>query len=164
VILDEEVFAVIMALTIVASVFAAAQILRPSVVEPFTAIGLLNEKGKIGDYPKKAVLGDNITFYIFVDNHMGKPIYYKVVYKIGINETLPTNTTPSPEPPVMEWKGVLNHEANATFKVQVPIKYPSEGEVNKITLIFELWTYDPDLNKWTYTGRWTHLHLEVVKP
>ena len=161
-ILDDEVFAVLMAIVVVASVFTAAQILRPEVVEPFTAIGLLNERCKIGDYPREVILGENITLCIFVTNYMGRPIYYRVVYRIGTNETLPTNTTPSPEPEIMEWRGVLGHGDNATFKVVVPVQYPEGKRVDRVALIFELWIYDLDNNRWVYTGRWNHLYVKPV--
>ncbi len=158
-ILDEEVFAVIMAIIVVGSVFGIAQVLRPSVVEPFTAIGLLNEECKIGDYPEIVVAGENITLCIFVHNYMGYPIYYKVVYKIGTNETLPTQNTSSPEPPVMEWKGFLDHNENTTFKVAITVDRPGK----KIALIFELWLYDPDKDTWVYSGRWVHLYVDVLE-
>lgn len=163
-ILDEEVFAVLLALVVVASVFASAQILRPEVVEPFTALGLLNEERKIGDYPKVAVLNDTLTLYVFVYNYMGRPVYYRVVYKVGTNETLPTNSTPSAEPTIMEWRGVLGHDQNTTFPVKVPVRYPEGREPERVALIFELWTYDVESGKWVYSGRWVHLYVEVKRP
>ena len=161
-ILDEEVFAVVLALTVVASIFAAVQLLKPSVIEPFVAIGLLNEHCKIGEYPRYVVEGSNVTLCIFVENYMGKPIYYKVVYKIGTSETLPTNTTPSPVKPVMEWRGILAQGENTTFIVKIPVYVPKPN-VTRITLIFELWIYDTKSMRWVYSGRWVDLHVELVK-
>ena len=157
--LDDEVLAVITAIVVVASVFAIAQILRPAVAEPFTAIGLLNQDCKIGDYPDVAVEGENLTLCIFVDNHMGYPIYYRVIYKLGTNQTLPTNQTPSTEEPLMEWEGILAHGENATFNVNVPVV----GPAGRRALIFELWTYSPEHEAWVYTGRWVHLYVEVAE-
>jgi hypothetical protein len=161
VILDEEVLAVVLAVTIVASVLGAALILRPEVVEPFTAIALLNEECKMGDYPRYAAEGSNLTLCIYVYNHVGKPVYYMVVYKLGSAETLPTNTTPSPQKPLASWRGVLSHGENTTFLVEVPVRAPSPGAVNA-TLIFELWIYDTSTSSWSYTGRWVHLHVQLV--
>lgn len=160
----EEVFAVIMAIIVVASVFAAAQVLRPKVIEPFTALGLLNENCVIGYYPREVVVGENVTLCIFVDNHMNEPIYYRVVYRIGTNNTIPTNTTPSPEPEIKEWRGVLNQGENTTFKVVVPIKYSGKTNTSRVALIFELWIYNVDNNEWVYTGRWNHLYVKLVSP
>ncbi len=156
--LDDEVLAVVTAIVVVASVFAIAQILRPAVAEPFSAIGLLNQDCKIGDYPDVAAKGENLTLCIFVDNHMGHPIYYRVVYKLGTNQTLPTNQTPSSEEPIMEWEGLLAHGENATFHVSVPV-----NETGRRALIFELWTYSPEQGAWVYTGRWVHLYVDVAE-
>ncbi len=164
-IMDSEVQAVIVALAVVASVFAAASLLRPEVTEPFEAIGLLDESCKIGYYPSELVVGGNATLCIFVSNYMGHPIYYKVVYKIGLNTTLPTNTTPSPEQAVMEWRGVLEHGGNTTFLVEVPFKPPEAyAGRDRVALIFELWNYDAERGEWVYTGRWVHLYVKPVKP
>lgn len=165
-IMDEEVQAVIVALAVVASVFASAMVLRQgTVAEPFDAIGLLDESCKIGYYPTEALVGGNVTLCIFVFNYMGEPEYYKVVYKIGTNETLPTNTTPSPEPVIMEWRLALPHNANTTFLVDVPFT-PPDGYAgrDRVALIFELWRYDAGRNEWIYTGKWVHLYVKPVRP
>jgi len=67
-----------MAIIVVGSVFSVAQLLRPSVTEPFTAIGLLNENCEIGDYPSKVFRGENITLCIFLYNYMGYPLLMQV--------------------------------------------------------------------------------------
>jgi len=157
-IFDDEVLAVVLALIVVGSVFGVAELLRPRVTEPFTALGLLNENLKIGDYPSKVVAGQNITLGIFVDNHMGYPIYYRVVFKVGDNTTLPTNSTESPMPPLKYWEGFLDHDANTTFLIHISV-----SEVGRKALIFELWTYDPEAGEWRYSGRWNHLYVDVVE-
>lgn len=165
-IMDEEVQAVIVALAVVASVFASAMILRQGVVaEPFDAIGLLDESCKIGYYPTEALVGGNVTLCIFISNYMGEPEYYKVVYKVGTNETLPTNTTPSPEPAVMEWRVALPHGGNTTFLVEAPFNPPPGYRgLDRVALIFELWRYDAREGGWVYTGKWVHLYVRPVEP
>ncbi len=159
---DDEVLAVLLAIITVASVVGAVQVMRPGVVEPFTAIGLLNQYCRIGDYPRKAIAGENITLCIFVSNYMGKPIYYRVVFKVGTNRTIPSGSTPSPEIPLREWRGVLSHGENTTFIVSVAI--PKWFNGSRAALIFELWIYNTTIGSWQYTGRWTHLYVDVVKP
>lgn len=165
-IMDEEVQAVIIALTVVASVFASAMVLRQgTVAEPFDAIGLLDASCKIGYYPTEALVGGNVSLCIFVSNHMGRPEYYKIVYKIGTSESLPTNTTPSPEPPLMEWRVALPHDGNVTLPVKVPFKPPSEyRRLDRVAVIFELWRYDAERGGWVYTGKWVHLYVKPVQP
>ena len=161
--LDEEVFAVLLAIVVVGSVFAIAQVVRPKVIEPFTAIGLLNEECKIGEYPKEVFVGQNVTLCIFLDNHEGYPLLMKVKYKIGVSEELPTNTTPSPRPTIKEFEAVLDDGENVTMLVKVPITV-NEGFVGKrVALIFELWIYDVDKHEWVYSGRWNHLYVKVLE-
>ncbi|MEM1696129.1 MAG: hypothetical protein QW764_04870 [Desulfurococcaceae archaeon] len=162
-ILDEEVFAVILAVSVVASTVGIALVLRPDVVEPFNAIGLLNENCKIGELPRVALNSTVLRLCIFIANYMGKPVYYRVVYKIGDADTLPTATTPSPESPVAEWFSVLGNKKNTTILVNVPV-YTSKPLPANVTLIFELWMYDTGLDSWVYTGRWVHLHLNITPP
>ncbi len=159
---DDEVLAVLLAIITVASVIGAVQVMRPGVVEPFTAIGLLNQYCMIGDYPKKAIPGENITLCIFVSNYEGRPIYYKVVFRVGTNMTIPSNSTPSPEQSLGMWRGVLSHGENTTFIVSVAI--PKWFNGSRAALIFELWIYNTTARGWQYTGRWVHLYVDVVKP
>ncbi|PLJ76894.1 DUF1616 domain-containing protein [Infirmifilum sp. SLHALR2] len=161
-ILDEEVFAVILAVVTVASVFAAAQLLRPEVQEPFTALGLLDAQCRIGDYPRRVIPGQPTDLCVFVYNHEGRPIYYKVVFRVGTNGTIPSNSTPSPELPIAEWRGALAHGENATFRVSVAVPQGFNG--SRAALIFELWVYNATEGGWVYTGRWTHLYVDVVRP
>lgn len=161
--LDEEVFAVILALIVVGSIFSVAQLIRPNVTEPFTAIGLLNENCMIGDYPSKVFSGENITLCIFLYNHMGYPLLMQVRYKIGSNTTLPTNSTPSPVPTILIFDKLLDHGGNTTFLVEVPISVNESFVGKRIALIFELWFYDIDRDEWIYSGRWNHLYVEVLE-
>ena len=156
---DDEVFAVVMAIIVIGSVFGIAQTLRPAVTERFTALGLLNSECLIGDYPKTVVAGDNVTLCIFVFNYNGTPIYYRVQFKIGDKSTLPTNTTPSSMPVLKYWEGMIDHNQNTTFKVNVSVNEPGP----KKAIIFELWYYIPANDTWVYSGRWTHLYVNVVE-
>lgn len=157
-ILDEEVFAVILAITIIGSAIGVVMILMPGSSENFTAIGLLNSECKIGDYPRVALNNTYIDLCIFIANYMNKPILYKVIYKIGNETTLPTNSTPSDSEPLESWWGVLSNGGNTTFPVRVLVASPSIG---RVALIFELWIYDTDKRDWVYSGEWVHLYINV---
>lgn len=159
--LDEEVFAVILAVTVVASIIGIAIVIRPEVTEPFTALGLLNKDCKMGEYPRTTPNGSYIDLCISVVNYMGKPVYYKVIYKIGDRETLPTNTTPSPVDNLAMWSGILIHGGNATTPVKIPV-YVFDPLPRRIALIFELWLYNTQIRNWEYTGRWAHLYINVT--
>ncbi|MEL9908078.1 MAG: hypothetical protein QXP97_00765 [Desulfurococcus sp.] len=157
--LNDEVFAVILALIIVASVFTVAQEFRG--IEPFNAIGLLNQECKIGYYPDFVLIGENLTLCIYIYNYMGSPEAYMVVYKFGTPDTLPTNTTPSPEPALWNYTVVLNHGEEALLKIGAPIPYRPDMIGDNASLIFELWMYNTAKGEWEYTGRWVHLHVVV---
>lgn len=162
-ILDEEVFAVIIAISVVASTVGIAVVLRPDVVEPFTAIGLLDENCKIGKYPRTASNDSILRLCVFIANYMGKPVLYQVVYKIGDSETLPTNTTPSLRGRVLALMGVLGNKHNRTMLVDIPV-FTDKSLPTTVALIFELWLYDTNTGTWVYTGRWAHLYLNVTPP
>ena len=162
-ILDEEVFAVLLAIIVVGSVFATAQILKPKVSEPFTAIGLLNEKCVIGEYPENVFPGENVTLCVFLYNHMGYPVLMNVKFKIGLESDLPTNSTPSPEPAIENFTVLLGHGENMTLPVKVPIVLSEKYVGKRVALIFELWIYDIDREEWVYSGRWNHLYVNVVE-
>ena len=160
--LDEEVFGVITALIVIGSVFSAALVLRPSNPEPFTAIGLLNENCKIGDYPDFVLTGENRTLCIFISNHMREPEAFMVIYKFGTPaDKLPTNTTPSPVKPVQTFYAILNSGQETIMKTQIHIPARPDLIGRNATLIFELWQYSTQENKWIYTGKWVHLHVRV---
>ncbi len=159
-ILDEEVFAVILAVSIIASTLGIALVLRPGNIEPFTAIGLLNENCKIGEYPEKAFNESNLRLCIYVENQLGYTGYFKVVYKIASNTSLPTNTTPSPTPIVKEWRFVLASNESIETSVEVPVYCPSPP--CRMALVFELWEYNIEEKTWMYTGRWVHLYINIT--
>lgn len=161
--LDEEVFAVLLAVIVVGSVFSIAMIIKPENPEPFTAIGLLNEDCKIGDYPSRVFNGDNLTLCIFLDNHLDHTVLFGVRYKLATNTSLPTNTAPSPSKTVKEWDIILDKYGNTTFHVVVPVNTTLTNTSTRIALVFELWVLDPYNYTWVYTGRWVHLYVNVLE-
>jgi uncharacterized membrane protein len=157
-VLDDEVMAVLTAVVMIASIIGIAMML-PRNPEPFLAIGLLNERGKIGDYPRLLVTGEPIRLQVFLENHMGKASMLKVEAKLGSRGRIPTNKTPLDAKPFLERIVILNHGQNATIPVEFSVK--SEG-VN-LALVFELWMYDTSRGTWVYTGRWCHLYVNVTR-
>jgi len=162
-ILNDEVFAVILAIMVIGSIFSVAEVLQPRIVEPFISIGLLNEECKIGDYPGEVFIGENLTLCLLLYNYMGYPVLVQVKYKIGTNETLPTNTTPSPRPAIMIFEKLLDHNENITLLIQVPIAVNKSYVGKEIALIFELWIYDVNQDNWVYSGIWNQLYVKVLE-
>lgn len=163
VILDEEVFAVMISITVIASVIGFAVVVFPRDGESFVAMGTLNENCRLGGYPTQVVMGSNITLCIFIYNHLGKPVVYQVVYKIGLDSSqLPTNTSPSIAEPLKLWRGILEHGRNITFYVSVHIPYDNRLLNRNASLIFELWILNSEKEAWSYSGRWNHLWVRIV--
>lgn len=157
-ILDEEVFAVILAISVVASAVGIAVVLTPEIPEPFMSLGLLNEECKIGRYPTMVQNGSFVELCIYVVNYMNKPVFYRVDYKLSEDGSLPTNTTPLPIEPISSWYGVLNNKENTT----IPVKVFVATHKSRVVLVFELWVYDSTIRSWTYTGIWNHLRVNVT--
>lgn len=158
VILSGEVWAVIMAVLLVGAVFAFSQAITSTrVTEPFSELGVLGPRMKIGDYPRVVVAGEVFRLYLYVGNHMGKPIYYVVFVKLG-NASTPVD--PAPVEPFMRLDLILMHGENVTMPVDIAITEPC---VNK-RLIFELWVYNSTVKDFTYHGRWCQLWLNVTAP
>ncbi len=155
-ILDEEVWAVILAIIVVGGVFAVSQAyLSGRVVEPFSELGLLGKNMKIGDYPRELIVGDNATFYIYVGNHMGRPMYYVVEVKLGDNST---EIDPAPIEPVFTFERVLLHNQTWIFRVDLPVESPGLNQ----RIIVELWIYNETIDGLQYHGRWTQLWINVT--
>jgi len=162
-ILSDEVFAVILAIMVIGSIFSVVEVIQPRIIEPFISLGLLNEECKIGDYPREVFIGENLTLCLLLYNYMGYPVIMQVKYKIGTNETLPTNTTPSPQPVIMVFEKLLDHNENITLLIQVPIAVNKSYVGKEIALIFELWIYDVDHGNWVYSGIWDQLYVKVLE-
>ena len=85
-IFKEEVIAVITVILIVATILATIQIINNEIViKPFSVLGLLNKDAKIGDYPREVVAGTPFQLNVYVENHEGKTMYYKIFIFLNLN-------------------------------------------------------------------------------
>ncbi|MGC9171035.1 MAG: DUF1616 domain-containing protein, partial [Thermoproteus sp.] len=149
---DEEVAAVVAAVAVVLLAFVAALELRPAVAEPFSAIGLLGPGGKIGGYPSEVSAGQPIRLYIFLYNHMGRPVWYVVEVKVD-NGTVPP---PLPSPPVLTIQRLLLEGQNWTAPLTI-----SFNRTGRWRLVAELWEVYPN-GTTAYTGQYVQLWLNVT--
>ena len=158
-IMDEEVAAVVLALVIVASVFAVAYVVNKSrVAEPFSAIGLLGPNKKIGNYPTHVHPGEKFLLWVYVFNYEGHVMLYRVYIKLG-NRTTLVNSTISANAPIIDYFDLcLTHNESAL----VPV-YLSINRTGSYKLIFELWAYSPRTRRFKYLGLWNHLYINVTR-
>lgn len=152
----EEVYAVVLAILIVVGVFALANwLMAGRVVEPFSALGVLGPRMKIGDYPRRVIVGEQFLLHIYVHNYMGKPMYYFICIKLG-NKSTPID--PSPLKPFKVFERVLDHNETLVFPIKLSI---NETGIN-YRLIFELWVYNDTTKNVTYHGIWCQLWINVT--
>ena len=153
-----EVWAVILAIVLVGVVFAISQaVWAKRVIEPFSELGVLGPHMKIGDYPSEVVAGDTLKLYIYVGNHMGKPMLYTVLIKL-CNKTTPVD--PAPVEPMMSFTHALLNNGTWIFPISVTL---TDVGLNW-RLVFELWAYNPDTDRVEYLGLSCWLWINVTAP
>ena len=153
-----EVWAVILAIILVGVIFAVSQaIWAERVIEPFSELGVLGPHMKIGDYPSEVVAGDTFKLYIYVGNHMGKPMLYTVLVKL-CNKTMPVD--PAPVEPMMSFTHALLN--NETWISPINVTLTDVGL--NWRLVFELWAYNPETDRVEYLGLSCWLWINVTAP
>jgi len=61
----------------------------------FVVFGLLNDQKKAENYPTEAKVGENISFYVSVENYMNKDFTFRVELLKGDNNTILSSTEPA---------------------------------------------------------------------
>ncbi|MEM1637573.1 MAG: DUF1616 domain-containing protein [Pyrobaculum sp.] len=143
---DSEVAAIVVAVAVVATAFATAVQFRPQ--QPFTAIGILGPQGKIGGYPDNVAPGTNVSLYIYVYNHMGTPIWFRVVGRY----TPSPNVTASPNGFYIREFFLPN---NGSILLPVSFKVNSTGVFKA-----ELWMYETN-GTLVYTNETAYIWIHV---
>ncbi|MEM2167651.1 MAG: DUF1616 domain-containing protein [Candidatus Bathyarchaeia archaeon] len=157
---DEEVLAVLAAIAVIAIVFAVSQALYAGrVVEPFSELGLLGSSGKIGDYPRNVAMGLPFQLNIYVGNHEGKVMYYRVLVKVGDKSSIVNASTPLSTEPIMDVRVVLEHNSSRIIPINITLYEP----MINARLVFEMWIYDEVAGVFKYHGRWNQLWINVTE-
>jgi uncharacterized membrane protein len=158
-VLDDEVLAVLTAIVLVSSIVAGVQVLYAGrVVEPFSELAILGPEGKISNYPKEVVAGSPFTLVVYVGDHEGRAVYYKVLVKLGDGSSIVNEITPLMAEPIAELRAVLSHNFSTTLPINLTICEPG----TRLKLVFELWTFDEATREFRYRGIWNQLWLNVT--
>lgn len=158
IITSKKVCALILGALIVVALFAVALTYFPSWGgEQFSELGILGPSMKLGDYPSQIVAGETITLYAYIGNHMGKPIHYIFMVKLGDNST---SVNPAPIEPIQQYEKIVNNNQTVTFPITLTF---AEAASNQ-RIIFELWTYNETLNQNQYHQRWGQLWINITAP
>jgi len=159
--IDERVTAALVALIVVVGAFSVSQaFLAGRVVEPFSELGVLGPNQKIGDYPNSMLVGENFTLYLYVGNHEGRSMYYRVYVKLSDRSSLVNENTSLDAPHIAYHDVILQN--NQTWLKPVTLHIDKPG--TNLRLVFELWTYTPDQEAFTYHNRWLQLWVNVTRP
>ncbi|MEM3437497.1 MAG: DUF1616 domain-containing protein [Nitrososphaerales archaeon] len=157
--IDEEVQAVVLAIIVVIGAFSVSQaFIAGRVVEPFSELAILGPNKKIGDYPKNLTVSENFNLYLYIGNHEGKVMYYRVYVKLGNQSSIINESTPLNTPPIAYYETILAN--NQTWLKSITLHIDEPG-IN-YRLVFELWVYRPEEGIFTYHERWCQLWLNVT--
>ena len=150
-----------MALGIVTALalFAAISPLIPQGGEKFSELGLLGPGQRVGGYPDSVQAGQRFLLYVFVGNHERAPSYYEVQIKLGNLSTAISNSSSAQVPAMLTHYTILDDNSSTTFPVSLSIPHAGDGQ----RLIFELWTFNLTDSRFTYTGIWNQLWLNVTE-
>jgi len=149
--------AVLALMLIIAAVGAYQFFVGGRISEAFSELGVLGPGMKLADYPKETVAGEAVRLYAYIGNHMGKPMYYTVMIKIGDNETA---VNPAPVEPVVKLERVMLHDENSTSPVDITLTKPGLNQ----RIIFELWMYNETTRQVQYHERWCQIWVNVTAP
>lgn len=159
--IDTEVTAAVLAVITVVAIAVGVEALLPyRMSEQFSELGVLGPNMKIADYPKELVTGENFTLYLYVGNHEGHVMYYRVLVKLGDNTTKISEDEPSDAEQLLSREVILQDGGNWTAPITLSIDKPGLNQ----RLIFELWIYNPESHQFQYHGRWCQLWLNITAP
>ncbi len=159
--IDEEVTAVVLAVVVVVGVFSVSQtIFAGRIVEPFSELAVLGPGKMIGDYPSTVVTGEPFQLYLYVGNHEGHAMYYRVLVKLSDQASNVSETQPLDAPALAYYETVVQHGGNQTRPITLSL---GTAGLNR-RLVFELHAYNTELERFTYHGRWCQLWLNVTEP
>ncbi len=155
-IFNEEVVAVALSIVIILIVFLTAQSIVSGYTQPFSAIGLLGPTGKLGNYPSTVVVGQPISLYIYVYNHMGVPTWF--VVRVFVTNNTVAQPPPLNQTPIMVFQRVLLN--NESWVEPLTLSINSTGTYR---IIGELWMYSPSNLTLVYTGNYVQLWVNVTQ-
>lgn len=126
--------------------------------QPFSEVGILGPSGKIAGYPANVTAGENFTLDLFVANHEGRVMYYRVYEKVGNRSSTVSQSAPMSAPTVAYFDVVLKDNQSLLTPVTIDLEIPAANA----RLVFELWAYSADLGSFEYEGAWAQIWLNVT--
>ena len=129
------------------------------IVEPFSELGVLGPNMRLGDYPRELVTGEEFDLYLYLGNHEGRVMYYRVALKLG-DQSMNVSDTEALNVPVFRfYDQVLQDQMNATLPLSLSLNEAGDN----IRLVFELHRYDSEARDFIYHS-WIQLWFNVTAP
>jgi len=159
--IDDEISVVVATILVVTVAFASFQLFFSGrVVEPFSEMAVLGPEMKVEGYPKTLDVNESFRLHLYIGNHEGRVVYYKVCVKVGSNSTFINGIVPADVPVATFYEVILASGTNKTLQMELSLQKPM---VNG-RLIFEMWVLNPKSLEFNYHGNWCQLWLNVTKP
>ncbi|MGD0803103.1 MAG: DUF1616 domain-containing protein [Candidatus Bathyarchaeia archaeon] len=157
--IDDEFKAVALIILLASAVISVYPVISEGrIVEPFSELGILGPTGKLGNYTREVAVGQGFDLFIYVGNHEGRCEYYRVVEKVGDQNSNVSDVVPLDASVRASWETVLPSEGNNT----IPIRVSMDSAGLNRRLVLELWKYDLASHGFVYDERWTQLWLNVT--
>ncbi len=154
----EQLCAVILAVTVILALVSVSGFLfSVNSGEQFSELGVLGPNMMLGDYPSRVVVGETINLYGYVGNHMGEPMLYTFMVKLGDNETVVNPA--SALSPFQQYRQVVANNQSWVFPMEMSL---SKEGINQ-RIIFELWSFNQTINQNQYL-QWGQLMVNVTAP
>jgi uncharacterized membrane protein len=93
--------------------------------------------------------GSPFTLKVYVGNHEGKTVYYRVLVKFGDSSTAINETTFLSAEPITEVRAVLTHNSSQVIPVNITLYEPA----TRLRLVFEMWVFNETAGAFTYHHR-----------
>lgn len=124
----------------------------------YVTFGILNENQKAEDYPTEAVVNENVSFYVTVDNYLNKEFTFRIKIKKGDNNTVLSSIGSNGTLDSIIGNFTLKNNENwISEKLNVSF---SEVGANQI-IITELWKITNDVEEKFYNILWLRLNITL---
>ncbi|BBG24880.1 DUF1616 domain-containing protein [Sulfuracidifex tepidarius] len=141
---------ILIGIFIVMSVFSFGVIvIHAETKQGFSEMLLLNENGAVGGYTSNVIPGQLIEYNVLVENHEGKPMFYK------LSVILQNSSTGDNETITSSYKVLSN---NQQWKVPINFTVSNTGNYK---IIFILYYYNSSESKFEKTNLFTQTFLTV---
>src|SRR5487761_1736177 len=150
---NKETASIVLVLVTILAVFAVVQPLIPSNSQKFSELGVLGPNQTISGYPTSVTVGQQISLYGYVGNHLDEVSYYQVLVKLGNQSTQISNSTAASAPELAGYYQALANNQSWIFPINLRL---NKNGINQ-RIIFELWIYNDTASGFTYTGLWNQL-------